>query len=71
MNEITSKNAQRLIHKLKHGQLQMYYNPNKGPNYISEIAYQDYLNYKNFIKTGIFYSIAFKHIVKIEKKAWH
>jgi len=64
MNNITSENTQRLIYKLKHDQLCMYFNPNQGPNFISEIAFENYLNYKNFLKTGIFYSIAFKHIVK-------
>jgi len=64
MNNTTSKNAQRLIYKLKHDQLCMYFNPNQGPNFISEIALENYLNYKNFLKTGIFYYIAFKHIVK-------
>jgi hypothetical protein len=69
MNDMTSKNAQELINKLKNDQLRLYFNPNQGPNFINEIAFQDYLNYKSFLKTGIFHNIAFKHIAKIEKKS--
>ena len=63
---ITSENAERLIQKLKDDQLCMYYNPNQGPNFISEFAFENYLNYKNFLKTGIFYRIAFTRF-KLEK----
>ena len=56
---ITSENAERLIYKLKHDQLRMYFNPNQGPKFISEVAFENYLNYKNFLQTGIFYRIAF------------
>ena len=68
MKIMISENSQRLIYKLKHGLIRMYYSPNQAPNFTSEIAYQNYLNYKNFTKTGLFYHIVSKHSMKIEKK---
>ena len=69
MNKIISKNTERFIQKMKNDQLQLYIASTNGSNFTRDIAYDDYMIYKNFLKTGLFHWIAYKHIV-CRKKLW-
>lgn len=63
MNKIISKNTERFIQKIRNDQIQLYISLTNGSNFTYDITYDDYMIYKNFLKTGLFHRIAYKHIV--------